>query len=375
MHKFDLQYIADTETKKYLQTEESKSHICEYPLTCLKLDEATVLPSKDWTSNGLLYGGICDSNNNYINESGFRENGGLPYSYDERKVVYKDEEVIFMGFFLNCYGHGITDHIKKIWFFETEEYKKLIESKPNTKIIYLVEKNQPLPVWQKEIFRLAGIDCSNWKQITVLTSYKRIYVPMNSLVNENEYRMYTPEFRQTIERIKNNITPWEHPVKKVYFTRTGIYNYRRECGEKRVEQLFRKEGFEIFSPEKYSVAQQISLLMGCDVFASTEGSCAHNSIFCSPNTKVILLRKADYANSYQIMINEFARLDVTYIDIHHSSNVDVKQPWHGPFYMYVSPYLRKFFHKSFGLPYWMDPLYWIYRKYKWNFYSKIKRIK
>ena len=68
-----------------------------------------------------------------------------------------------------------------------------------------------------------------------------------------------------------------------------------------MENVFRKKGFKVFSPEELTVKQQIALLMNCDEFASTEGSCAHNSIFCKPGTKVLILRKADYANSYQIM--------------------------------------------------------------------------
>lgn len=375
MHKFNLQYIADTRTKLYLQREESKSHLYDKPLECLDIEHGIVLPSKDWTEEGLLYGGVCDSKGNFVEESGFRERGNLPYSYDASNVIYKDEEVLFIGFFLNCYGHGITDHIKKLWFLETQEYKNLIAQNPQMQVIYIVEKNLPLPPWQKEIFHLAGIDYNSWEQIKNLTCYKHIYIPENSLINSHEYRMFTPEFRRTIDKIKLSIKPLEFTASKIYFTRTGIRNYRRECGENRVEKIFRKKGFRIYSPENLTVEQQIALLMNCDEFASTEGSCAHNSIFCKPNTKVLILRKADYANSYQIMINEFARLDVTYIDIHHSSNVDIRQPWHGPFYMYVSPYLKKYFHLLFGLPYWLDPLYWVYRKYKWNLYLKIHRKK
>lgn len=133
MHKFNLQYIADTRTKLYLQKEEGKSHLYDKPLECLDIEHGIVLPSKDWTQEGLLYGGVCDSKGNFVEESGFREGGNLPYSYDEDDVVCKDESVLFIGFFLNCYGHGITDHIKKLWFLETQEYKNLIAQNPKCK--------------------------------------------------------------------------------------------------------------------------------------------------------------------------------------------------------------------------------------------------
>lgn len=185
MHKFNLQYIADTRTKLYLQREESKSHLYDKPLECLDIEHGIVLPSKDWTQEGLLYGGVCDSKGNFVEESGFRERGNLPYSYDASNVIYKDEEVLFIGFFLNCYGHGITDHIKKLWFLETQEYKNLIAQNPQMQVIYIVEKNLPLPSWQKEIFHLAGIDYNSWEQIKNLTCYKHIYIPENSLINSS----------------------------------------------------------------------------------------------------------------------------------------------------------------------------------------------
>lgn len=374
MHKFNLDYIADTDIKRYLNTEEQRTHVYQSSLKCLEFDEGVVLPSKDWTQDGLLPGGVVDKDGNYIEQSGFREGGSLPYTFSIEKVRQTDEVCIYLGFFQNCYGHGITDHIKKLWFLFTPECKRLQKEYSNIKFIYLVEKNQSLPSWQKEIFRLVGVQCDGWIQVTEVTSFRRIFLPMNSLVNDNEYRMFTPQFHDTIEKIKSNVVSLDHPIRKIYFTRTGIENYYRECGEKRVEDVFRKKGFTIYNPERLSVKQQIALLKDCDEFASTEGSCAHNSIFCKPQTKVIILRKADYANSYQIMINEFAKLDVTYIDVHHSSKADKQQPWHGPFYMYVSPYLCKYFRLWYRKPYWLDPLYWVYKRYKWSFYLKFKKM-
>lgn len=374
MHKFNLRYISRSRTAQLLREEEEKAHVLSADLQCREYAGSIVLPSKDWTPDGLLYGGAVDSDGHYISQSGYREDGSLPYAFDEHDVVEYGGEAVFIGFFLNCYGHGITDHIKKLWYLNTTEFKALKAANSQVKIIYLVEKNLPLPAWQKEIFRLAGFDSDEWEQATSVTRFKKLYVPDNSLVNDHEYRMYAPQFRETIESIRQRVGGQPVSAKKVYFTRTGIKNPMRECGEERVERVFRKKGFEVFAPEQLTVSQQIALMMGCDVFASTEGSCAHNSIFCKKGTKVLILRKADYVNSYQCMINAFAGLDVTYIDIHHSSRADKAQPWHGPFYMYVSPDLQEYFHLHLCLPYFLDPLYWVYSKYKWNLYFRMKKL-
>lgn len=374
MHKCCLEYIADTDVKEILREGESMSHFYGEDLSFLSVHNGVVLPSGDWTDDGCLPGGICDEDGKFIDQSGCREGGSIPYVYEEYDVEDVCEEVVFMGFFLNCYGHGITDHIKKLWFLQSNDYKILKKRNPRLKIIYIVENNQPLPSWQYEIFSLAGYDASDWCQVTKLTRFDNIIIPCNSLINTNEFRQYTKEFCGTINRIKANVPLLQKPIEKLYFTRTGIRNLYRECGESRIEKVFKQKGYCIVRPEEISVKEQIAMMISCKSFASTEGSCAHNSIFCAPGTEVIILRKADYANSFQMMINDFAKLDVTYIDIHHSDRVDLKQPWHGPFYLYVSPFLRRKFHLLYSCPYWLDPLYWVYRRNKWNLYFRVRPL-
>lgn len=368
MHKYNLNYIASTTIKKEIESGEKAVRENKRSLSYGCYSNATVLPSTDYDDKGIIYGGVCNKNGAYIEESAYVERRSFGYTVDDNEVISSHEHVIYIGFFLNCYGHGITDNIKKLWFLKSDTYKVRFS---DYSIVYITERNEPLPKWQKEIFSLAGFDSEGWIQIVKPTKFEKVIIPDNSLQCANEHRTFTLQYTEIIDCIKRNCTDENMHYDKIYFTRTGINNYWRECGEERVESYFKRHGYTVISPEKHSVKEQISMMMNCKSFASTEGSCAHNSVFCKQGTEVILLRKADYANAYQIMINEFAKLNVTYIDVHKSVRTDKLQPWHGPFFIYVSPFLRKYFHELPIDTYLFDPLYWIYRYCKWSWYNKL----
>lgn len=359
--KYNLNHIAKTAVKAEIEEQLNSTHFLQKSLSHQIIKKGVLLPSLDYDKKGLLPGGIIDAEGKYIESSAFAEGRCKPYLLKDTPSV-RPEKVLFIGFFLNCYGHGITDNIKKLWWLKQNKWEG--------RIIYITERNAILPKWQIEIFRLAGFDTNKWEQITHPTQFKEILIPDNSIINKHEFRMYTKEYKQLIETIKKKI-PQDIPTyEKIYFTRTGIKNIWREFGEHFVEAIYQKKGFTIISPEKLSVEKQIGLMMNCKSFVSTEGSCAHNTIFCPPHTKVTILRKADYANSYQMMINECANLDVTYIDVHHSSKANKIQPWHGPFYLCITKYLAEYLNWHYYIPYWAHLSYWIYYRQAWEKYKK-----
>ena len=119
--------------------------------------------------------------------------------------------------------------------------------------------------------------------------------------------------------------------------------------------------------------------MNCKYFAATEGSISHNVIFCQPNTEAIILLKAKYRNGYQPSMNEAANINATYIDVHHTPNY--REPWHGPFFMCLTPELKRFFNiTSVNYPYFLKTNYFkvvFNGKIKpeiYGLYSRLKRI-
>lgn len=322
------------------------------------LNEAYILP---WNNNPkkIIGGGIISFQGEFQQSSAWHEGCPSGYTFDSQEVQYRNECVVYIGCLYHIWGHAITDNFKKIWY--------LYNIKQNLKLVYITVNNTPLPPYVYELFELAGIDLHKAEHITHITRFKEIINPDNSIININEERYFSNEFIQIINKINSKIPP--RNVGKVYFTRTHL-KQNRDIGEDKIEEVFRKKGYTIIAPEEYSIKEQLTILKNCTYFVATEGSISHSSIFCKPETVVILLRKINYVNPYSCFINQMRSLNVTYIDIHHSVLSPKEFPWRGPFYLYITYSLSRFIGRyGFHIPYFLHRSWYEYR------YQLSERIK
>ena len=300
--------------------------------------------------------------------------------YQLEEAVHEHKKVVFLGFLLNCFGHSYTDDLRKLWFLETEECRLLLER--GAVLVYTTSWNEPISESVLEVFRLAGCDLSQARHINKLIQFDEVYIPDNSFVSSDYGRLYCDEYKKTIERIKHNVPIGISWGEKIYFSRTKYSNdklidgMKKEIGEKSIEQVFRKLGYTIISPEDYSVVEQIQMVSQCKSFAATEGSVSHMSLFCQPKTKIVIINKANYLNFHQVMINEFADLDVMYIEAHHSVKTNQDYPWSGPFYLCVNKYLERYVgHMIPHVPYWILPSYWEYTcNIPYKCYNRVRKL-
>ena len=244
----------------------------------------------------------------------------------------------------------------------------------NISLCYTTIDNVELSPQAKELFYLAGIKIDDAIHITRPTIIQQLYIP------ENSFKFYTPNimYRQTVNNILSCI---DQTIKreKIYLSRTQWQkDSRRDNGEIEVENLFREKGYEIIYPEQLSVAEQIGIYATCDEMVATEGSTALNSIFMHQGAKLVILKKADYVNKYQNVVNCLCDLDVTYIESHHSAKADKKEPWHGPFYMYPTDNVRRYLGERKDIwtyrPYWMRISWYKYMRFVSRLLNKIKKV-
>jgi len=279
--------------------------------------------------------------------------------YNSMKISEEKETCVFLGYFVSCWGHILTDGFKRLWFFDLDYCKKLIEE--GIDFVYVTRPGKDMLDANKEILRLVGIDCSSFKKVTKITKYKKVIVPDDCFWGGIIRTTFTKEYVSQIDSFRNKLFLQSNSnVDKVYFTRT-LLGDSREKGEKAIEKEFKKMGYKIYAPEKLTVQEQLYLVSHCKAFASTEGSIAHISVFCQPGTNVTIIRKADYTNGYQLAINEVADLNVTYVDAHESQNVSTEFPWCGPFYLCVNTLFQDFVgHIILHIPYYLRPSWWWY---------------
>lgn len=354
--------IEDSEAGQELKRSALTSHFSDRPLHAQIIENGYVLMSKGW-HGGRCDGGVVDAHLHYISSTGYTSTGGCGYEFDPSGAVSKTC-CIFIGSIHPVYGHAITDALRKLWFFFTDEGQRLISE--GYELVYITTQDSKMPSWHLHIFELAGIDITKLVHLHHTARYDRIVVPDDSLFNHNGELYFTNEFRNVIDSIKSRIRQTSDFLAipdggSYYFTRTAFNHIMREVGEPTLERTFRRHGFDIVSPEKLSFEQQVAILMKCQRFASTEGSCSHSAIFCSPQSEVIVLRKADYANKYTPMIADFVGNKTIVIDAHHSIMTNPSLPMLGPFYLCVTSCLNKYFNiPSGGAFLGIRPSYWLY---------------
>lgn len=329
-----LDYLSPKNRNKTLvRISSNYSYNKEIGYSCL--EDAFILPFVSGKGEGC----VLDKNRKFQSNTTLNasfQSGGYQFNDNEVKSVNKD--AIFIGTLFSVFGHVITDDLKKLWFLQTDKAKNLLAD--GAEVIYISWHRQELKSYVAHILSLAGIRLENATRIDSITKYKHIYVPDDSLISKDNLLCYAKEFRNTINLILQNISLNEFKsVEKIYLSRTALKN-KRDFGEKSVENVFREKGYTIIYPEELSFEKQISLYRSAREIVTTEGSISHMFLFCKPHTKVVILKKANYINDYQMMINAFADVDAIFVDANHT--IDYKDAWAGPFYLSVTKYISKY---------------------------------
>lgn len=330
----ETKYIAPQNRKALIDGSTGNFHI-DKKISFVCLEDAVILPFL----SGKGEGGVVDKDGKFQYNTTLNASfGDGSYSYDNEKVQSVEKDAIFIGTLYSVFGHVITDDLKKIWFLYSEKGKELLTK--NVDIVYISWHRQELKPYVLHILSLAEVNLKAAKKIEVPTRYKHVYVPNDSLLYRDSKLCYTDEFRNTIEKIKLKI-PWDNKpvVDKIYLSRTALHDWR-DYGEKRVEKAFKEQGYMIVHPEQLTFEQQVALYRRTTEIASTEGSLSHMFLFCRPQTKVVILKKANYINEYQMMVNSFSSVNAVYIDANHS--IKCKNPWNGPFYLSLTKYLSNY---------------------------------
>ena len=304
--------VMDRYSQKRLST---KTYENCYALPCL--------PFKTEEGLDIHGGGLC-CNGTWITESGLFPSSLASYEFDPDKYEYVDDVVVFAGCMSPVWGHAITDCLKHLWWINSEDYLKNYADK---NLYYWGP--QPLSGNFLELVKLSGVDVNKLHYVDRVMLFRSIIVPDISFNYTEGWA--SKEYFDTIDLIISNSKYSFVKVDKVFLSeREG----RRNWGVRSIEKVARQAGFKIYYPGEHSLYEQISVFRSASVVLSFESSVGHNTVFCRPNTKLILLKKANYVNKYQTIINETGRFDVTILDANLSIMNDDRYPYGGPFFVY-----------------------------------------
>ena len=198
-----------------------------------------------------------------------------------------------------------------MWFLKSEFIKQF----KDCRIVYLTWLGRKFDSSTQNFNRLLEIlevDIDKLQPIEEPTQFEKIILPDESFPVDSGLRKFTNEYRETIERVRAFAMKNRTPTSS---TRVYYFHGARQVGEERLAEYFKSKGYEIVRPEKLTLDEQLNLLINTKSFATTLGSCSHNSLFLRDGTEAIFIpREGIFSRDYQFPIDHVHPLNVTYID-------------------------------------------------------------
>ena len=315
-----------------------KNYFVDKKLGFRVIERGTVLPHKvnpgkfNWGK-----GGIVDSEGEYIRGTHVSAGVGESYTPHPQDIKYSSETVIYLGLFINTWGHAITDNVRRLWFLKSDRFNREFKNCP---LICLPWKGEPLEQHKnfRRLLEILEVDVDRLRQIKQPTRFDKIILPDEMFYCD---KTFTAEYRETIDRVRHfalkNRTPTSS--KKIYY-----FYGRNQIGEERLAKYFVSKGYAVFQPEFLTTDEQLNLLINAESFASTLGSCSHNSLFLRDNAEAIFIpRSAIIFTQYQAAIDQVHPVKATYID----SSFSVFNVRHDLYCFVISGQLKSFFGDKF----------------------------
>ncbi len=297
--------------------EEIRNHLRkESPKVCMVTD-GIILP-RQMAENGPRWGlgGVCDSNNQFVEESyydgGWATQGGY-YEWNDDEEEYIDEEAVYIGLFFPHWGHFIIDQTTRLW-----PLPLLCKEQGTFKVAFLGEE-MPQNNFLR-FFELLGIQKEQLLQIKKPTRFRKVLIPEQSF---KSCEWYTREFVEMFDHIVEKVlqgsseTGINHREGKVYFTRRELNKAASsEFGEKYFEKRFIRDGFQSRAPEKLSLDEQIRFWNNTSHIACLNGSIPLSVVFCTnPELRLIVLNKTSIEHRNPYIIMEMRNLSVEYLPV------------------------------------------------------------
>ena len=321
-----------------------KNRFVDKQLNFRIIKRGTIVPYVSVVENGRRiweFGGVVDGDGRFIKRSVGKFGADDLYTPHE-KVRCVPATVIYLGLFYPVWGHFITEGLRYFWFLTGEIFRRNFK---DCKLVYIPYENK----WYLEhmqnfrrVAELSSVAVDKLMPLSHPVQFENVILPDESFFMTETGRSFTAEYRETVDRIRNFALKNRTPTvsKKIY-----CFHGRRQIGEERIAEYFRSKGYAIVRPEKLTLDEQLNLLINADSFASTIGSCSHNSIFLRDGTETILIpRFANHFTDYQRAIDQVRSLNSNYVD----SSLSIFRKGQEAICFIISKQLKRFFGDDFN---------------------------
>lgn len=332
MHSIDYQYLRPKKAAALKAWHEERFEL-RSDLSVWSGENASILPVRRVEGDPYLFGrgGVVDQAGNYVPLSALPDR--VTDSYPCENAPYQDEKVVYCGYLVNHWGHFLIEAVARLWYF--------LENDPTIdKYVFILNENEQREIRgnYREFFQLLKI----WDKLEFLSQprvYREVVVPELSFQFRN---YYAKQYLDVFDVIAENVVPdpaWEAP-EKLFFTRTQLQKGKQyQFGFEAVDDFYRRNGYQVISPEKVSLSETIYQIRNCQVVAAISGTLPHNMLFGRQGQKLVILERCIPNNDCQVNVNRMRELDATYID----ANIAVYNVGMvGPFIMGYTHLLQKY---------------------------------
>lgn len=214
---------------------------------------------------------------------------------------------LYLGNFMNHYGHFITEFLSRLWLPElSEDFDHVVA------YASIANRGRYVPRRaHRHLARLLGLPLRRLEILRAPLRFEEIVVPqqlweINRVVNTRVRPLYARiHARHARERRTGRL-----------FLSRGQYPGNRLSNCTAVEDVFAAFGFSIIYPQELPIENQLDLYANCEILAGFSGSGMHNCLFCRPGTLAIDVgdtRSPDHPMRMQTMANQVAEIDARFI--------------------------------------------------------------
>jgi capsular polysaccharide biosynthesis protein len=213
----------------------------------------------------------------------------LPKTPDQ---VFYSGTTLYLGNFMNHYGHFITEFISKLWCVDDIQFDRIV-------IRPFIFQNGQVVFFEfaKQFLSILLPPNSNIDVLSDAAYFENIVIPsqgwpINSKCNLAVRSAYSKVHKSFLEDGKTS--------SRIFLTRHQKTS-KRIANLAQIEEIAAQLGFEIINTETVHIKEQLRKYANCSIIAGFDGTSMHNCLFARPGTVVVDLGDVRARNKPHLM--------------------------------------------------------------------------
>jgi hypothetical protein len=195
------------------------------------------------------------------------------------------------------FGHFVAESLSRLWPL-AESAARDVESV----VFYPRMLRQPIPQWASDFISILepGIPL---RIVSDATIFESLIVPDQAAHSSNGFVYGHPAIRELFARLRRI---QGKRFKKLYVSRSKLPNSGGILGEKRLEEILTREGFDVMHPQEHSLSEQIAFYNGAQTLVFAEGAALHLfALTCRPDQRVYIIQRRKNASIFHWQLRSF----------------------------------------------------------------------